>query len=175
MVAVALVGYIVTGEVRKFQHRAKRDQFVAELRGIAAIFETYRAQKGEWPAATHAESRIPRGMESALAQTAWSAGSPLGGHYEWMPPPRAVPKVKKAEIAPEDREAQPETEEKEVVKKPAAGGLIAVTAFSPDAPLELTEEDLRYIDGKLDDGNLATGKFRAGFNRWPVYHVNPAQ
>jgi hypothetical protein len=55
-----------------------------------------------------------------------------------------------------------------------AGGIIAITAFSPKAPLALTSKDLLYIDSKLDDGNLATGRFRTGFNGWPVYRVGPS-
>lgn len=157
LLALALMGYIALTEARKFQHRAQRDRFVEELRGFAMVFETYRAQRGEWPAATNAEVRIPRGMEAALAATSWLAGPPFGGSYDWMPPPR----VKAAD--------------KSAAKTRAPGGVIGVTAFSPGPALALTEEDLRYIDEAIDDGNLATGRFRAGFNRWPTYLVNPGR
>lgn len=157
LLATALAATIAVGEVRKYRHAAQRDELVAELRSLATAFETYRLQNGEWPAATHAEARVPRGMESALAKTAWLAGPPCGGSYDWMPPP----KVKAAE--------QGKVEEKEAVKTAPAVGMIAITAFSTGPELTLTDEDLRYIDAKLDDGNLATGRFRTGFNRWPVY------
>ena len=151
LLAVALAGYIAISEIGKFQHRAQRAQFIAEVRSLASAFESYRAQKGEWPAATNAEVRTPRGMESALAPTRWLAGPPFGGSYDWMPPPR------------------PLTGDKDAPKKAAPPALIAITAFYPGPPLTLTDEDLRYIDAKLDDGNLATGRFRTGFNGWPVY------
>ncbi len=173
LLAVGLAVYIALREVRKFRHRAQREQFITDLGTLAAVFEKYRAQKGEWPAGTHAELRTPRGMESLLAETPWLAGPPFGGTYDWIPPQLAPPPAPPPPPDP-DAPAQPAA----VEKKPAAktplstSGLIAVSAFSPTPPLPLTEEDLRYIDEKLDDGNLATGRFRAGFNRWPTYTVN---
>ena len=157
LLATALVATIAVGEARKYRHAEQRDELVAELRSLAVAFETFRLQNGEWPAATHAESRVPRGMEAALAKTAWLAGPPCGGSYDWMPPPNA-------------KAAAPgKLEEKQAVKLTEAVGMIAITAFSTGSELTLTDEDLRYIDAKLDDGNLATGRFRTGFNRWPVY------
>jgi type II secretory pathway pseudopilin PulG len=156
LVAVAMAGYIAASEVRKSGHRAQRDQFIAELRTLAAAFENHREQKGAWPPATNPDIRTPLGMELALAGTRWLAGPPFGGNYEWMPP------------------AQMAADRKDAAKGAAPGGYIAVTAFSPSPPLALTPEDLRYIDAKLDDGNLATGRFRTGFNGWPLYLVEPA-
>jgi hypothetical protein len=51
--------------------------------------------------------------------------------------------------------------------------VIALSAFSPASPHLLSEADLLALDARLDDGNLATGRFRAGFNRWPIYVVPP--
>lgn len=149
-----LAGYIGLSELRRFQHRAQRDQFIAEVRGLAAAFEAYQTRTGESPAATNPEARIPRGMESALADTRWLAGPPFGGTYEWIPTPPPKPK------------------DGEEAKKRAPSGMIAVTAFAPGPPLALTPADLLYLDRKLDDGNLATGRFRTGFNGWPVYLVS---
>jgi prepilin-type N-terminal cleavage/methylation domain-containing protein len=160
MLVLGLVSYIAIAEVGKFQHRAQRDQFVADLKDIAAAFEAYHAQKGDWPPATNAEIRIPRGMESALANTRWSAGPPFGGSYDWLPPAR-VP------VSETDAKPGP-------AKKPAPPGVIAITAFFPSPSLSLSDDDLRYIDAKLDDGDPATGRFRTGFNRWPVYLIETA-
>jgi type II secretory pathway pseudopilin PulG len=153
LLCLMLAGYIALSVLRKFQHRAQRDEFVVEVRSLAAAFESYQTRTGDSPAATNAEARIPRGMESALAGTRWLAGPPFGGTYEWIPAPR------------------PKLEDEEAAKKPAPGGMIAVTAFAPEFPLPLTPADLIYLDGKLDDGNLATGRFRTGFNGWPVFLV----
>ena len=155
LLALALAGYIAVSEIRKFKHRAQREQFISELRNIAAVFETYRELKGAWPPATNPDIRTPLGMESALAATRWLTGPPFGGNYEWLPPYGTA------------------TDSKDMAKRPGPGGIIAVTAFSPSPPLSLTSEDLRFIDAKLDDGNLATGRFRTGFNGWPIYLVEP--
>lgn len=174
LVALALAVSIALGEVRKFKHRAHREQFITDLTTLAAVFEKYRKEKGDWPAGTHAELRVPRGMETVLADTAWPAGPPFGGTYDWIPPlvppppPPPPPPDPNAPARPADVVTKPP------VKTPARPGLITVTAFSPAPPLALTDEDMRYIDQKLDDGNLATGRFRAGFNGWPSYAVDPA-
>ena len=77
-----------------------------------------------------------------LANTAWPGPSPFGGHYSWTPP-----------------------------KGPERPGGVSVTAFVPDLALELSRADLLELDQKIDDGDLATGRLRAGFNGWPVYLV----
>jgi len=171
MIALALAVYIAVSEVGKYRARAQRDQFVADLREIQAVFEAYHTQKGAWPPSTNPDIRTPLGMESALAATRWLAGPPFGGTFEWQLPPRPAPIV-------EDLSEKPAVDATGVVNpNPSstadAGGIIAITAFSPKAPLALTAKDLLYIDGKLDDGNLATGRFRTGFNGWPVYQVGP--
>lgn len=50
-------------------------------------------------------------------------------------------------------------------------GAVMLTAFAPAFPLELTRAELLAIDRQFDDGNLATGRLRTGFNGWPVYLV----
>ena len=77
-----------------------------------------------------------------LAGTAWPGPSPFGGHYGWMPP-----------------------------KGPEHPGAVSLTAFVPDLALELSHADLLELDRAIDDGDLATGRLRAGFNGWPVYLV----
>lgn len=171
MIALALAAYIAVSELGKFRARAQRDQFVTDLREIAAAFEAYRAQKNTWPPATNPDIRTPLGMESALAATRWLAGPPFGGDYEWqiqVPPRPPAP-------TDEDLANKPALDAAAIAAANAnVTGLIAITAFSPKAPLALTSKDLLYLDGKLDDGNLATGRFRTGFNGWPVYQVGPS-
>lgn len=50
-------------------------------------------------------------------------------------------------------------------------GAVMLTAFAPAFPLELTRAELLALDREFDDGNLATGRLRTGFNGWPVYLV----
>jgi len=75
------------------------------------------------------------------AAPAWAQGSPFGGEYGWTAPELGRP------------------------------GRITLTAFAPNLPLTLSAADLRQIDARLDDGDLASGRFRTGFNGWPVYLV----
>lgn len=174
MSALALAAHITISEVKKHQALAQRDQFVTDIREIQAVFEAYHAQKGFWPPPTNPDIRTPLGMETALAATRWLAGPPFGGTYEWQLPPRPVappaPKLSAEELAD-----KPAVTVVAPPPPPAADptGIIAITAFSPQPPLALTSKDLLYIDSKLDDGNLATGRFRTGFNGWPIYRVAP--
>ncbi len=157
LLALVLAAYIAKSEYRKYQRRAQIDQFVADLRLFGGVFETHAQQKGAWPPATNPDIRIPLGMEAFLASTSWRAGPPFGGAYEWQPP------------------HQPVIDESDIANKPAGGitppAFIAITAFSPHPPLTLTTGELRAIDARLDDGNLATGRFRTGFNGWPRYRI----
>ena len=50
-------------------------------------------------------------------------------------------------------------------------GGVVLTAFSPSFPLTLTRAELVELDRRIDDGDLATGRFRTGFNGWPVYQI----
>ena len=81
-------------------------------------------------------------VPAVQSDPAWSRGSPVGGRYGWVPP---------------GRDGRP--------------GQVTVTAFVPDFPLDLSAADLRWLDARFDDGDLRTGRLRAGFNGWPVYLV----
>jgi len=184
MLALFLAGYIAIAEIRKFQHRVQREKFIGEIRNFAPVFEAHRTATGTWPAGTHSESRVPPGMENALAKTSWIAGPPFGGAYDWIPPQLPPPASPASPRLPDPNAPAieetaaafvppPKREPGNTAKAPLRPGMIAVTAFSPGPPLTLSEDDLRYIDRKLDDGNLATGRFRTGFNRWPIYLIGP--
>jgi type II secretory pathway pseudopilin PulG len=50
-------------------------------------------------------------------------------------------------------------------------GAVVLTAYAPAFPLKLTRAEFLAIDRQMDDGDLATGRLRTGFNGWPVYFV----
>lgn len=116
----------------------------------------HRAQLKQWGAELQAFStaleaaRAERGRWPATPQEAgsrlqdagWAGGSPFGGEYGWIPPAAGRP------------------------------GRITLTAFAPHYPLRLTPADLLAVDRAIDDGDLQAGRFRTGFNGWPVYLVN---
>ena len=89
------------------------------------------------------EGEVPAGLAAFLGAGKWPATTAVGGRYVWTPPTAR------------------------------GGAMLGITAFSPDAPLAARPADLRAIDALLDDGNLATGRFRAGFNGWPTWRVGP--
>lgn len=77
-----------------------------------------------------------------LHEAGWGEAPAFGGEYGWAPPNGA-----------------------------GSPGRITLTAFSPHFPLALTRSDLLALDRRIDDGDLTTGRFRTGFNGWPVYLV----
>jgi type II secretory pathway pseudopilin PulG len=79
---------------------------------------------------------------SRLQEAGWGDGSAFGGELGWVPPTAA-----------------------------GRPGMITLTAFSPHFPLTLSRSDLLALDRQIDDGDLATGRLRTGFNGWPVYLV----
>lgn len=79
--------------------------------------------------------------DALLRDRGWAKDSPVGGSYGWIPPGAGRP------------------------------GRITLTAFHPAFPLALTRTELLEFDGRIDDGDLRTGRFRTGFNGWPVYLV----
>ena len=129
-------------------HRRNCDNYIRDLRVFSAAFADYFQQEKTWPPGGSADVPLPAQLATTLNGTNWFRGSPLGGNYGW--------------VAPFSADA-------------AGGGVVTLTAFSPSFPLKLDRADLLYIDGQLDDGNLATGRFRTGFNGWPVYLVEAAK
>jgi len=147
---IAVFAAMIAGStIGKIRHRARCDLFAQDLRIFSAAFQSYRQRHGTWPAASNGTTAIPPGMERFLQGTNWLHSTPLGGNYRWVAP---YPAGSSGDKSP-----------------PTAA--IALTAFPSDAPLHVSSPDLLDIDGKIDDGNLATGKFRSGFNGWPVYLV----
>ena len=139
--------------IQKIQHRARCDELIADLRAISTAFQSYHQQQATWPAASNEGVAPPHGLESLLKETNWLKGTPFGGSYGWVPP---------------DPSPEPSHE---ADRGWAGSGTITLTAFSPSFPLTLSRADLVYIDAQIDDGNLATGRFRTGFNGWPIFLV----
>jgi hypothetical protein len=128
--------------VARVIQQVRSERFASDLRQFSSAFGDYRQQRGAWPPSTHGETIVPRGMEQSLKETNWSRGSPFGGSYGWEAPSAA-----------------------------GRPGAITLTAFSPALPLKFTSAEMLALDRRMDDGDLAAGRFRAGFNGWPVYLV----
>lgn len=151
-IAALMVALVIT-MLQRSRQRAAVDQLAEDLRVFSTAFQNYHQAQPSWPPSTNGENAIPRGMEAALKETRWLKGTTVGGNYGW--------------VAPDTANASGEGEG----AKWGGSGAIVVTAFTPSFPLELSAADLAYLDAKLDDGNLKTGRFRTGFNGWPVLLV----
>jgi hypothetical protein len=152
LLLLSLVGLLIvaagTATMREQAHRAARDRVAKNFTAGATAFRAYIEQNGNAPA-TGNTGEVPTGMASFFGSLDWSVPSPVGGAFRWVAAP----------------DTKPDT------VPPIRGGVITLTAFPPGLPLTLTAEDLLVIDRQIDDGNLATGNFRTGFNGWPVLSV----
>jgi hypothetical protein len=147
-------GLALTG-MDRLRQRQNRADYIRDLREISAVFEDYHRQNNRWPASSSAEIALPPGLARALAATAWSKGSPFGGSYAWVAPDPAAGH--------------------DLARSWGGRGAVTLTAFVPQLPLLLTRADLLRIDRSIDDANLATGRFRTGFNGWPVFLLEAAK
>ncbi len=137
---------------QRFAHVDAREQLIADFAAAEEAFLIHLQINGKAPADAP-PGRVPAGMQPSLTKFDWTAPSALGGHFRWSPlPPTADPAATEAPAQP-------------------PGGTLTLTAFPPSPPLRLTLADLLEIDRRLDDGDLTTGKFRIGFNGWPVLTV----
>ncbi|MDO8541640.1 MAG: hypothetical protein Q7S40_14480 [Opitutaceae bacterium] len=151
LLIIVLAAWLGAELLGRIQQRRRCDRFVADLRTIAAAFQRHGREMKGAPLTRGDEGRLPPRLEGLLQGTNWRHGSPFGGDYEWLP---RLDGAMWPGVA-NQREAGP--------------GAIAVTAFSPAYPLTATRADWLRIDAAIDDGNLATGRFRTRFNGWPVY------
>ncbi len=147
VIVLALTAAVST--YQRYRHRAIIDRLTEELKISAAGFRTYIQETGTAPADTVA-GLAPNGMGDHLKGVNWKLPTPVGGYYRWT----NIPMTETGQVLP-------------------PGGTISVTAFTRGAELNLTRSDLVEIDRRLDDGNLETGRFRTGFNGWPVLTVRP--
>jgi len=151
LLLVGLFGFLAVGAiittVQHQRHIVALDRFAKDLTVAATAFHSYIKEKGIAPPDSDI-GVVPQGMAARLTQLDWTAPTAVGGAYRWVNIPAG-----------------------EIVENAPMGGTIAITSFPPSPPITLSEEDLREIDRRIDDGNLATGKFRTGFNGWPVLTV----
>jgi type II secretory pathway pseudopilin PulG len=156
LLVLAFAALLVAAAFTVWQRSSRsqaREKLIADFLAAEDAFLTYLQANGSAPADTP-PGQVPPGMETYLRKFDRTAPSSLGGSFRWThrtPPPA-------------DSAAN---------KSPAsvAGGTISLTAFQSAPPLRLSTADLIEIDRRIDDGDLTTGKFRAGFNGWPVLTV----
>lgn len=148
--AVALLAFIAgVAALGEFRHLQTRNRLADEMVIAAAAFQAYLRDRGALPPHANA-GEVPPGTATYLAGIRWNEPTPAGGLYRWV----------NTTTAGEGGAA-------------VYSGAVEVTAFPPAPELKLSEADLRAIDRRIDDGDLTTGAFRAGFNGWPVLRLQP--
>lgn len=158
---VALLGLAAAGSaVKRYRHTQALRHFVQDLTYADAAFQSYLREHGKAPPDSDV-GVVPPGMAPYLSKLDWTAPTAVGGAYRWVNIPLAA--------APA---GDPSATGNGSANPPV--GTIAITVFGASPPLMLSPADLMEIDRLLDDGNLATGKFRTGFNGWPVLTVEAA-
>lgn len=129
------------------QVRAARAAETAhQLQTFARTFAAAAKTTGDWPSAPAAPGKPPPGPGFEALAADWRRPSPIGGQYQWVAhSPQAGARIRAGiTIAP-----------------------TAASAVSTDRTL------LVAIDAALDDGDLATGRFRLGYRAQPLLILEP--
>ena len=147
---VLLASLAAVTAYRQLEQARARRRVADELKSAAAGFQAYLRERGTAPADANV-GVVPPGMATYLTGIDWASPTPAGGLYRWV-------NIGGGEVG----------------AVPPVAGRIEITAFPRSLPLTLTRADWEEIDRRIDDGNLATGNFRTGFNGWPVLTVRAA-
>ncbi len=155
LVIVACVVILSVREVHSVRERSRCEALVRELTAFEQAFQLYADQKRGVAPASALPGQIPAGMDRLLGEGGWRQASPFGGHYRWISPcPEAW-----------------------LPKGGGQGGMplgaIALTAFAPDAPLSMDQGHFAEIQEQFELSSRPKGKFRSGFNGWPILLVYP--
>lgn len=142
LLAVAAGAALAAPSARRLAIERRSDALARELRQFTSAFQAHAHERSNWPASTPAPAAIPPGMEAGLAGSNWQHTTPIGGGYRWV------------------RHTAQRGERFE------AAILIVPT---PGHPVSEDKDQLVDIDRRIDDGNLATGKFRLGYRNLPVF------
>ena len=147
----ALVGFVVVVAVvaaaitlGQFQHRRAIGRVVQDLQGATLAFQEYLQGNQAAPESANF-GEAPAAAAPFLVQLKWGEPTSVGGYYYWLRGPA--------------KESEPGL---------MTSGRIGIAAFPPAPAILLSGADLLAIDQRIDDGNLASGDFRLGFNGWPV-------
>lgn len=148
-VTVLIISILATLAVpywKKSQLNARSTALANDLRVFAGAFQSYAAERSDWPAATFVPGETPTGMQGHLSSTNWERITPIGGSYTW---------------------ARDTLQQGERYRAALLILSVGENRVTQDRQL------LLEIDRKVDDGNLETGNFRLGFRNQPVFVIEP--
>jgi len=148
-VAVCLAGLaaaLIGPGLRAVLIAQRAETLAATLRQTDRALQNYVRVKGDWPAGPTPPGQLPDGLEKFLPPEAWSAPTSIGGLLRWEGPRRHDGRKWSAVVA---------------------------LVSTPESPVSRSRAQLAAIDRRFDDGNLATGRFRLGFEATPIFIVEP--
>ncbi len=136
---------------QQIQRKARATAIANDLRVFGAVFQAYAHERGSWPAEA-AAGVLPTGLDTRDLQVdVWTRPTPMGGKFDW-----------------ESNQTHP--------GGTSPGGrwraAIAINT-TPDSAFVVDADLMETIDEALDDGDLSTGNFRAGFGDCPLFILEP--
>ncbi len=134
MIVVLIIGILaMMGRVavKRINLRARASTYWNDCRVFSEAFYRYAAEKGDFPADQAAAGLFPPNMDGYINRTQWLRATPLGGTYDW-----------------DNKNASNSMGVK-------FRGTIRINKCN------WTIANLQQLDRWFDDGNLATGIFRA--------------
>ena len=144
MLIISILATLAVPYWKKSQLNARSTALANDLRVFASAFQSYAAERSDWPAATFAPGETPTGMQGYLSATNWERITPVGGAYTW---------------------ARDTVQQGERYRAALLVQSVGENRVTQDRQL------LLEVDRKLDDGNLETGNFRLGFRNQPVFVI----
>jgi hypothetical protein len=140
--ALSLMAAVTVPIVRQRLLEERAAAVVADLRSFTAALKSLAHERGEWPAPTAAPGEIPAGAPAAAFGNAWSRPSPIGGVYTWAPD--------------------------SLHRGVRCRAALIISSVGPNR-VSTDRRQLAEIDRRIDDGDLATGRFRLGYRHQPVF------
>lgn len=142
LLAVAAGAALAAPTARRLAIERRSMALADDLHQFTSAFQAHAHERSNWPASAAAPAKIPSGMDARLAGTNWQRPTPIGGGYRWVR--HTAQRGERFEAA--------------ILIVPTAGH-----------PVSEDKAQLVDLDRRIDDGNLATGKFRVGYRNLPFF------
>ena len=141
VLAVGLVAMLMIPALMKNKLHQENMKFIDQQETLLAVLNSFTVTEGNYPAETPIATEPTNLSEYMSYSIPWSQETPIGGYWDW---------------------------DNDNNSKTAAYGVYAGLVVNGPARTTL---QMKKIDEKIDDGNIATGKFRRHKNGY-IYIVS---